>query len=93
LNGNEFEIVDQIEGPAGEHDIEQFWHFAQSPRETVPGTWSIGDIAEFTADGGKLEDGWRSRCFGSKDAAPVIVVRRTTVLPVTLRARLVLKRK
>ena len=92
-NGNEFEIVDQIEGPAGEHDIEQFWHFAQSPRETVPGTWSIGDIAEFTADGGKLEDGWRSRCFGSKDAAPVIVVRRTTVLPVTLRARLVLKRK
>ncbi len=67
VNGNEFSIVDRIEGPEGEHSIEQFWHFAQNPREQTAGTWSIGDIAEFTAEGGKLETGWRSRCFGSKE--------------------------
>jgi hypothetical protein len=88
LNGNEFEIIDQIEGPAGEHLIEQFWHFAQSPSETAPGTWSIGDIAEFIAEGGVLEDCWRSRYFGSKEAAPVIVVRRRAKLPISLRAQL-----
>jgi hypothetical protein len=91
LNGNEFEIFDQIEGPAGEHLIEQFWHFAQSPSETAPGTWSIGDIAEFIAEGGELQEGWRSRCFGTKEAAPVIVVRRRARLPITLRAQLRLK--
>ena len=91
MNGNEFDIVDQIEGPAGEHFIEQFWHFASSPSELAAGTWSIGDLAEFTAEGGELEEGWRSRCFGSKEAAPVIVVRRRTTLPITLHARLRLK--
>ena len=88
LNGNEFEIVDQIDGPAGEHEIEQLWHFALSPTELTPGTWSIGDIAEFTVDGGKLEDGWRSRCFGSKEVISVVAVRRRTTLPIALRARL-----
>lgn len=91
VTGNEFDIVDQIEGPSGEHSIEQFWHFALSPRELGSGIWSIGDIAEFTAEGGTLEEGWRSRCFGSKEAASVIVVRRNTTLPITLHARLRLK--
>jgi hypothetical protein len=91
VNGSEFEIMDEIEGPAGEHLVEQFWHFALGPTASNAGTWSIGDIAEFAVEGGKLESGWRSRCFGLKEAAPVIVVRRTTALPLTLRARLVLK--
>jgi hypothetical protein len=92
-NGNEFVIVDQIEGPAGEHLIEQFWHFAQTPSETASGTWSVGDRADFSAEGSVLEGGWRSRCFAVKEAAPVIVVRRKTTLPVTLRARLRLQGK
>jgi hypothetical protein len=88
VNGNEFTIVDQVEGPEGEHDIEQFWHFAENPIEQTPGSWSIGDIAEFAATGGEVEEGWRSRCFGLKEAAPMIVVRRRCVLPLTLTARL-----
>ncbi len=88
FDGIEFNIVDQVEGPEGEHSVEQFWHFAVNPTEQAPGSWSIGDIAEFNADGGQLEEGWRSRCFGSKEAAPVIVVRRRCTLPVTLDARL-----
>ncbi len=87
-NGSEFEIIDELDGPAGEHDIEQFWHFGASPRESTAGTWHIGDVAEFSVEGGSLEEGWRSRCFGSKEAAPVIVVRRRTTLPVKLRAEL-----
>jgi Heparinase II/III-like protein/Heparinase II/III N-terminus len=85
---NEFCISDEINGPAGEHDIEQFWHFAQEPRELAPGRWDIGNIAEFTADGGVVEPAWRSRCFGSKESAWVIVVRRRTGLPTQLHARL-----
>jgi Heparinase II/III-like protein/Heparinase II/III N-terminus len=88
LNGEEFEITDQIEGPAGEHFIEQFWHFGQTPEQSAMGTWRIGDMAEFVAEGATLEDGWRSRCFGSKEAAPILVVRQRSTLPVSLHARL-----
>lgn len=91
VNGSEFDIVDQIEGPEGEHTIEQFWHFASSVRKLAAGTWNIGNVAEFTAEGGVLEEGWRSRCFGSKEPATVMVVRRKTTLPITLHARLRLK--
>ena len=88
VNSREFVIVDLIEGTAGEHLIEQFWHFANEPRELARGTWAIGDIAQFTAEGGVVEEGWRSRCLGTKEAAPVIVVRRRSTLPITLHARL-----
>ncbi len=87
-NGCQFEIVDELDGPEGEHDIEQFWHFGASPRESQAGVWIIGDVAEFFVEGGLFEKAWRSRCFGSKEAAPVIVVRRRTALPVKLHAGL-----
>jgi len=88
---SEFSITDEIAGPAGEHDIEQFWHFALEPRQLSHGTWAVGDIAEFTADGGVVEPAWRSRCFGSKEPAWVIAVRRRATLPLNLRARLRLR--
>lgn len=91
FTNGEFAIVDRIEGPEGEHGIEQFWYFAQDPHEITRTEWSIGNLARFTAEGGILEQGWRSRCFGSKEPAPVLVVRRCTTLPVTLNARLRLK--
>ena len=81
-------IVDQIEGRGGEHDIEQFWHFATEPREISPGTWAIGEVAEFTAEGGIVEPSWRSRCFGSKEPAWTAAVRRRSTLPLTLHARI-----
>jgi|SRR5215469_13113752 len=87
----EFSIVDQIEGSAGEHDIEKFWHFAIEPGELSPGKWAIGDIAEFTAEGGVVEPSWRSRCFGSKEPAWTVAVRRRSTLPLTLHTRLRIK--
>ena len=85
-SGREFQIVDQIDGPEGEHSIEQFWHIGANAKEIAPGVWEIGGGAELVAEGSGSEIGWRSRCFGSKEELPVIVVRRRTGLPVTLHA-------
>jgi hypothetical protein len=83
---NEFAITDEISGPDGEHDVEQYWHFALEPREVSSSHWAIGDIAEFSAEGGVVEPSWRSRCFGTKEPAWAIVVRRRTTLPAELHA-------
>ena len=88
---SEFSVTDEIAGPAGEHDVEQFWHFAVEPRELSAGKWAIGDLAEFTPDGGVVEPAWRSRCLGTKKPAWVIVVRRRAALPFELHAHLRLK--
>ncbi len=88
---NELTVIDEIDGPAGEHDIEQFWHFALEPRPIGENTWAIGNIAEFGVEGGVVEESWRSRCFGSKEPAWVIVARRRATLPGTITARLKLK--
>jgi hypothetical protein len=85
---NEFSIVDEVTGSDGQHAIEQYWHFAVAPRETSPGHWAIGNLAELIADGGVLEPTWRSRCFGLKEPSWMVVVRRTTALPAKLRAYL-----
>ncbi|HVP56431.1 MAG TPA: alginate lyase family protein [Candidatus Eisenbacteria bacterium] len=81
-------VVDQIEGPGGEHDIEQFWHVALEPRALAAGQWDLGGLAELIAEGSVLEPGWRSRCFNAKQPAAVIVVRRCATLPLTLHTRL-----
>jgi heparinase II/III-like protein len=85
---NAFTVTDKVEGPAGDHDIEQFWHFAQEPRALSPGMWAIGELATFTAAGGVVEPAWRSRCFGTKEPAWVIVIRRRAILPLELHAHL-----
>jgi hypothetical protein len=86
LANNQFSIVDTIEGPAGEHEIEQYWHFADMPNELRPGGWEVPGLAELSIEGGVVEQAWRSRCFGSKEPASVIAVRRRAKLPVTLHA-------
>jgi Heparinase II/III-like protein/Heparinase II/III N-terminus len=91
VNSSQFDIVDHVDGPSGEHVVEQFWHFAASPSELSAGIWRIGDIAEFSAEGGVLEEASRSRCFGSRETASVIVVRRRATMPIRLYAILRLK--
>jgi hypothetical protein len=73
-------IVDEIEGPPGEHDIEQLWHLGSldaRPRLVLP-------------EGGELVESWRSNVFGEKHASPMVRVRRRCALPVRLEARIVL---
>ena len=87
-NGSEFDILDELEGPPGEHLIEQFWHVGAEVGQTAPTMWQIGQHAELIVEGGEFEQGWRSRVFGSKEAASVVVVRRKMALPGSLRAHL-----
>jgi len=67
-------IVDQIEGPAGEHEIEQFWHL---PSEDHSIRFHFMSAAEQTS-------AWRSRIYGQREEAVVLRVHRKSALPVTL---------
>lgn len=89
LNEDGVTVIDGAQiGPPGEHLVEQYWHFATEPRQLVDDIWTIGGVAEFRAQGGVVEPAWRSRCYGSKELAWAIVVRRRTTLPFELDARL-----
>jgi hypothetical protein len=75
-------IIDDIEGPPGEHDVEQFWHLGSpeaQARISLP-------------EGAELAESWRSSMFGEKHPAPMLVVRRRSNLPLRLEARIRLNR-
>jgi hypothetical protein len=71
-------IVDEIEGPAGEHEIEQLWHLGSADARAC---------LELP-DGAEMVESWRSAVFGEKHAAPVVRVARRCELPVRLEARI-----
>ena len=74
-------ILDQIDGPMGEHSLEQFWHLA------APGNRThifLGSAAE-------EHDCSHSPVFGSKQPARCLVVRRRTELPATFAAAILLR--
>lgn len=87
-NGCEFQVTDELDGPPGEHLVEQFWHVGPAVQQTGPDVWRIEDVAELLVDDGQCKQSWRSRGFGSKEISSVIVVRRRVTFPVSLRARL-----
>jgi hypothetical protein len=91
-DGGEFLITDELDGPPGEHRVEQFWHAGLVVTQKQPGVWRIGDVAELHVEGGECEQGWASQAFGSKAQVAVIVVRRTVTLPVRLEAKLAIGR-
>jgi hypothetical protein len=67
-------IVDTVNGPPGEHTVEQFWHLA-----------SIADAERFRFGvGPEVLEGWRSRALGSREKAPVLKVTVKGALPATL---------
>jgi hypothetical protein len=70
-------ILDQVEGPPGEHLVEQFWHAGDSP-----------DTFEYLAFSRPADfvPAWRSRVFGSKESAAARCVTYRGPLPVTLAA-------
>ena len=90
-----FLILDELEGPPGEHRIEQFWHLGQPAAHAGPCSFRIGASATLTVwpatamdlcGGG--EYGWRSPAFGVKRAAPALRIVRQGRLPATLAAAL-----
>ncbi len=88
LDGNTFNILDELEGPPGEHLIEQFWHVGADVQQVAPEVWRIGQVADLVVEDSQHEQAWRSCVFGSKQASSVVVVRKRIALPATLRAEL-----
>lgn len=77
-----FLITDSVDGPPGEHDIEQFWHL---------GSAEVRSKLVLPADA-ELSSSWRSTIFGEKHLAPVLRVHRRSTLPLKIEARIDLSR-
>jgi hypothetical protein len=71
-------IVDEINGPEGDHDIEQLWHLGS------PNVRSQLVLP----DGAEVIDSWRSTVFGEKHPSPLVRVRRHGALPIRLEAKI-----
>ena len=69
-------VLDRIDGPPGEHDLEQYWHLAD---EQARAHLHLENAAE-------AFDCWHSFVFGAKQPAHCVVVRRRTPLPTTFGA-------
>jgi hypothetical protein len=69
-------VLDSVDGPAGEHLLEQFWH---------PGAAADADRLAFSAPAERLS-GWRSRAFGAREPAPVLRVSYRGPLPAQMAA-------
>jgi hypothetical protein len=77
-----FLITDDVSGPAGLHDIEQFWHLG-----------SLEARAKLVLpDDAELVESWRSTAFGEKHRSPMLRVRRRSELPMHFEARIELNR-
>jgi hypothetical protein len=64
-------VLDTVEGPAGEHTLEQFWHLAALPDA---GRFSFGAPA-------RLLESWRSLALCSRQASPALSVELRSALP------------
>ena len=72
-----FIVTDDIDGPPGEHLVEQFWHAG-----------SANALRHLVVEGGVQREAWRSSGFGSKHLGPVVAVEKRTTLPCHLMAAL-----
>jgi hypothetical protein len=84
-------VLDRVDGPPGEHRVEQFWHCGAAVRELSSRCFQVGTAVRIAfepsaecklSEGG--EHGWISSALGSKSAAPVVCVERFTQLPASL---------
>lgn len=69
-------ILDSVDGPPGEHTLEQFWHL---------GSGEDAARFSFSAPATRVE-AWRSRAFASKEPAPALCVTWRGPLPAHLAA-------
>ena len=71
-------IVDEIEGPAGNHTVDQLWHLGSANARSQL----------VLPEGAELIESWRSIALGEKHAAPLIRVRKRGTLPMRLEAKI-----
>lgn len=73
-------VLDHVDGPPGEHELEQFWHLAS---RGVRNPIFLGSPSE-------EREAWHSPVFGKKQLGPSLVARRATTLPTHFAAALIL---
>jgi len=85
------DVVRDAAEHSGPHLVEQFWHCGGTVAAVSPGVRRIGQSATLTVPASEDvhevtggEYGWQSSAPGQKEPRPVIIVRRTASLPVTL---------
>ena len=71
-------IVDEIDGPPGDHQVDQLWHLGSENAKSCL----------LLVDGAEMVESWRSTVLGAKQAAPLIRVRRSGPLPMRFEARI-----
>ena len=69
-------VLDEVDGPAGSHTVEQFWHPASEDAARRLGTSGAAERVE----------GWRSRALGHKEPAPALRLTVSGALPGRLAA-------
>ena len=69
-------LLDSVDGPAGEHLLEQFWHPA-----------SLGEARRLSTSGtAEILEGWRSHALCSREPAPVLRAAYSGRLPMDMAA-------
>jgi hypothetical protein len=71
-------IVDEIDGPPGDHEVDQLWHLGSANARSYL----------VLPSGAEILESWRSTVFAEKQAAPLVRVRRRGQLPMRLEARI-----
>lgn len=77
-------VIDDVDGPPGEHLLEQFWPVGARVERLDAAAFRLGERAILWFGGaGKLaeEAGRRSLAYGQQEATAVIVARRLGTLP------------
>ena len=74
-------IVDDVSGPAGEHDVEQIWHLGSAEARSCL----------VLAENAEAVESWRSGAFGDKRPGVALRVRRRGELPIRLCAGVALR--
>jgi Heparinase II/III-like protein/Heparinase II/III N-terminus len=71
-------IVDEIDGPPGDHQVDQLWHLGSANARSYL----------VLPDGAEMVESWRSTVFGEKHPSPLVRVRRRGALPMRFEARI-----
>jgi hypothetical protein len=74
-------VLDDLDGPPGEHAIEQFWHLADEPVALGPACFRVPGAMLVLSSKAEVESAWRSPVYGTKIAAPAIRAERREALP------------
>ncbi|MEO8128651.1 MAG: alginate lyase family protein [Bryobacteraceae bacterium] len=89
LEDHRLTIEDRIDGPAGEHLVEQFWHPGQPLQQLSQRQFRIGSSSVLGIDSAfeiAMEEGWRSLALGQRGPSPYLRCHKRCTFPVSFRS-------